>query len=277
MNKALKLTAGLIAAGTIVTATAPSISSFYNVSANELAKGNYSSSKATTLKQAEKRAVSENGEYTHKQTQKDSGIVKTSTESTNKADNSFNQISNSDDVTTSTKKVDSAEIETAINTETQKVSGIKVSDSESKTDVSVINNGVQLTVIKTTFDSETAKYTTETHVFDLANNNGTEAVASSFWHYTGVAIGARFFAYTVDTAVCGLTAAAIVAVLPEVIAGALGITASAASSAVANTAGFSIGYLATLANPGTRLASLFDGNGNGWIGIYKHGNLTYCE
>ncbi|KMY77441.1 MAG: hypothetical protein LKK24_07635 [Leuconostoc mesenteroides] len=55
MNKALKLTAGLIAAGTIITATAPSISSFYNVSANELAKGNYSSSKATTLKQAEKK------------------------------------------------------------------------------------------------------------------------------------------------------------------------------------------------------------------------------
>ena len=39
MNKALKLTAGLIAAGTILTATTPSISSFYNVSANELAKG----------------------------------------------------------------------------------------------------------------------------------------------------------------------------------------------------------------------------------------------
>lgn len=277
MNKALKLTAGLIAAGTIITATAPSISSFYNVSANELAKGNYSSSKATTLKQAEKRAVSENGEYTHKQTQKDAKVVKTSNENTDVAEEKFNQVADSSETTVESESAGDVQVTTATTDEDNKVAGVKVTNSEDNTTVTVMNDGQHLTVDKTTFDENTGKYTTEQRLFDLniANNDGSATnVAYGYFSYTGIAVGRDVLATAIDLGISGLTGRAAFIALPRVVAGALGVSVSTVNKIQQYSLAGGFGYASQKLNPGTYIAYNLDKNGNGWVGVYSKTDRT---
>lgn len=276
MNKALKLTAGLIAAGTIITATAPSISSFYNVSDNELAKGNYSSSKATTLKQAEKKAVSENGEYTHKQTQKAAKVVKTSNENTDVAEDKFNQVADSKETTVESESAGDVQVTTAT-TDEDKVAGVKVTNSEDNTTVTVMNDGQYLTVDKTTLDENTGKYTTEQRSFDLnvANNDGSATnVAYGYFSYTGIAVGRDVLATAIDLGIAGLTGRATCVALPRVVAGALGVSVATVNKIqqYSLTGGFA--YAAQKLNPGTYIAYNLDKNGNGWVGVYSKTDRT---
>lgn len=177
---------------------------------------------------------------------------------------------------TNVQEVEGVRLTTTTSPTTDKVSSLKIENLASNNSVTISNDGSKVNIIKSTYDKVTGTYHNEEQSYDIdLVNQEIQPRAWTAWSYTNVAIGARVFAYAVDTAVVGLGAAAIAATLPGAVAAALGISATAAKSVIATTAGVGLGYLATIVTPGTWLANKLDTSGNGWIGIYyRHDPAT---
>ncbi|MGN8064979.1 hypothetical protein ACTCUF_00285 [Lactococcus lactis] len=187
----------------------------------------------------------------------------------------FDEVLNSGDTSTSTQSVEGSEITTITNNDNETVAAISVSDNQSGLTVSIVNNGTNVTVTKTSIDDLTGEPKVEEQTFALQNTTGdAQAMAWTSWGYTNIAVGARVFAYAVDTAVVGLGTAAVAACLPGAIAAAVGCSVTSAKGFVSFTAGVSFGYLATVKSPGQWLSSKLDTNRNGWIAIYYRHNPT---
>ncbi len=185
----------------------------------------------------------------------------------------FDDVLNSDATTATTQSIEGSEITTVTNDDNNTVAAFSVSDNESGASVSIVNDGTNIVVTKSTIDSSTGQAKTETQSFALQNTSGTaQAMAWSSWGYTNIAVGARVFGYAVDTAIIGLGTAAATACLPGAIAAAMGCSVAAARGFVSFTVGVVFGYLATIKSPGQWLAGKLDTNHNGWIGIYYRYN-----